>query len=124
MDRLKSPRSKRDWARDHLTTLNTKLRAFVAEHDYQAVRENDPKLGLDVMRMKIADKPPLPDEFSHRIGEFATALRASLDHLVWALMSGAPKHPIRSSSQSLTIRSGMPPIVLNNWAGSSAVPSN
>src|SRR5262245_34738499 len=91
MDRFKSPDSKLNWAHEHLKTLDVKLREFLEQHPYEAVVEDHP-LGGKGLRFSTKGMPPLPDEFSHRIGEFATALRASLDHLVWALMVGTPKH--------------------------------
>jgi len=91
MDRLESPLSKLDWAHEHLTTLDAKFAAFRQLHPYESVIEDHPKWG-QAIRLKLRRLPPVPKEFSHRIGEFATALRASMDHLVWARMTGTPKN--------------------------------
>lgn len=90
MDRFESPISKLDWAYEHLTTLDLKFRDFRDANPYKGVIESHPEFGQAV-RFQVSSLPPLPKEFSHRIGEFATALRASMDHLIWALMTGAPK---------------------------------
>lgn len=90
-DVLKSARVKLDWAGEKLQLVDAKLRAHLAANPYEVVREHDARVGCDVLRMKVAGKPPLPTEISNLVAEFGTALYASLDHLAWAL-AVAPKN--------------------------------
>lgn len=90
MTRFESARLKLERAREHLATFDQEFHAFIAANPYQVVLEHDPQRGGNVLRLKVAGKFLLPPRLGVLIGEYVNALRASLDHLVWALLTEEP----------------------------------
>jgi hypothetical protein len=85
MNPLDSPRWKLDRAREHLASLETEIGAFLVQHPYEVVREQNAETGVEEVKIRIVGRPPFPVRFGGLVGDVASALRASLDHLVWAM---------------------------------------
>jgi len=93
MDRLISPLAKLERAGEHLTAFDQLLARCLQEHPYEVISEENPQSGEKQLRMRIGGHPPLDITLSHLVGEYATALRSSLNHLMWALQIGDPPKP-------------------------------
>jgi len=93
MDKFKSARLRLEGSREHFETFNMEFGVWLAMNPYNAVREKDENLGLDVIRLKIADVPRPPERLGRLIADYAENLRDSLDHIIYALLPSRPRRP-------------------------------
>ena len=93
MGNLDSARLKLERAQEHLTSFNSDFASWLALNPYEAVREKDEELGLDVLCVRIVDMPKPPKRLGALIGDYATNLRDCLDHAVFGLLPEQPEKP-------------------------------
>jgi hypothetical protein len=86
MPRLKRVRMKLDRAEEHLASLNTEFAALMAANRYGVLPRPDMHDGIEVFRVQIPpDEPRILYRLSILVGDYVSCLRATLDHLAWAL---------------------------------------
>src|SRR5258705_5524993 len=82
-NRFPSAYAKLQWAKHHIDQLDVQSNAYLRERLKLTVYRDF--LGQNVMRVK--QERALPANFGLMIGDVATNLRATLDHIIWYLVS-------------------------------------
>lgn len=83
------------WAKRHLDTLYSYIMEFQGSKPYSLFAEDDLERGQHIIRVEIG---ALPVEMGLIVGDFASCLRASLDHLAGFLtMAAGGTHNDRAS---------------------------
>ncbi len=77
-----SPSLKMGWAKHHLRALDEEIGKFLKSEPYTISTQDDLEAGEHVLHFKIGAVPIRPHLM---VGDFASCLRASLDHLASAL---------------------------------------
>lgn len=82
MPNLRHPWLKAIWAKEHLDSLKAELLIIQNSEPYRLTRKDDLEDGRHIARITLND---LPWKLALIAGDFATCLRASLDHIVFQL---------------------------------------
>jgi hypothetical protein len=89
-------RAKLEWATEQLNTLNSELQAFVEKQPYRLITQFDTHTQENVVRVKVITPPP--KEITGLVGNILADLRASLDHVAYALAT--KKGPLTNPKES------------------------
>jgi hypothetical protein len=82
---LQGAYAKLDRANDHLATLTTEVRSFLAERPYNTEFEATDTPGIYESRLTIERQPPI--RLGVLVGDFAHNARTALDNALWALLT-------------------------------------
>ena len=86
MELLDSARAKLKRAHEHLASLQNEIAAFLESRPYGISSKTEMYNGVEVFRVKLPEDEALQFlRFSILAGDYVNTLRASLDHLAWAL---------------------------------------
>jgi hypothetical protein len=88
---LYGPRLKIDRADRHINELSQLIEVFLAEKPFELEIRHDPGAGERTHQIKT--RKPVPDELSLLIGDAIHNLRASLDHLMFAMVGDRAANP-------------------------------
>jgi hypothetical protein len=83
-EKITGPRLKVERARQHIADLETHIAEFHKRAPYLVVREEDPKTGDLVWRVRVREQPP--PSLALLAGDAVHNLRTALDHLMWQLV--------------------------------------
>lgn len=89
------PKLKIERAKGHIADLQSAIKTFHETRPYELIKEQDPKTGEDVYRMKV--HKDVPFEIGGIIGDAVHNLRAALDLLVCDLVRSNMKQVVRGN---------------------------
>lgn len=83
---LKRVRMKLERAEEHLALLSAEFAALLAANRYGVLPKPDMHEGVEIFRVQIpSNEPRILYRLSILVGDYVSCLRATLDHLAWAL---------------------------------------
>jgi hypothetical protein len=95
---LERCRAKLARALEHLTALQTEISTFFASRPYGISSKTEMLDGAEIFRVRIPDDETLRFmRFSVLAGDYLNTLRASLDHLAWALSRLTTPTPFKNT---------------------------